>query len=378
MDDIDVVVIGAGAVGLAVARALALAGREVLVLERERVIGSGVSARNSEVIHAGLYYAPGSLKARLCLEGKEKLYDFCESHGVAYRRCGKLIVAVAAGQIPALEAIARNAQACGVQDLVWLDGSAAARLEPALAATAALLSSGTGIIDSRGFMLALQGDAEGAGAVVAFATRVTRMALEGRSALIWMDGGAAPTLRARLVVNAAGLDAIPLARTIGGFPSDRIPRAYFAKGSYFTLFGRSPFGRLIYPVPEQGGLGIHLTLDLAGQARFGPDVEWLETDDPSALDHAVDPGRAVRFEDAIRRYWPGLPDGALGPSHAGVRPKLSGPGEQPADFRIDGAPTHGVSSIINLFGIESPGLTASLAIADQVAALADQARHWIG
>jgi len=366
MDEIDCVVIGAGVVGLATARALALGGREVLILERETLIGSGISSRNSEVIHAGIYYPKGSLKARLCVAGRALLYNYCASRHVAHRMCGKLIVATARAQIPALEAIKRGAEAIGIDDLAWLDAGEAGRLEPALSCVRALRSPSTGIIDSHGYMLALLGEAEAAGAMVAYGASVTRMRLDDTGAAISVSGEDAPSLRARLVVNAAGLGALGIARAIEGFPAHHVPQGWLAKGSYFTLSGRgSPFARLIYPVPEPGGLGVHVTIDMAGQVRFGPDVEWVD-----GPDFTVDPARAVQFYDAIRAYWPDLRDGDLAPGYAGIRPKLSGPGQPPADFRIDGPARHGVPCIINLFGIESPGLTASLAIADEVLAIA--------
>jgi L-2-hydroxyglutarate oxidase LhgO len=370
MDDVDCVVIGAGVVGLAAARALALAGRETLILEKAAALGAGISARNSEVIHSGLYYAPGSLKARLCVAGRAALYAYCASHGIGHRRCEKLIVAASESQVPQLEALQRAGVANGVTDLRLLDQREANRLEPALAAAAALLSPSTGIVDSHALMLSCLGDAEAAGALIAFRSEVTRMALEDRRALIWTGGATEPALRARLVVNAASLSAIDLARRIDGFPAEHIPRGWYAKGGYFSLSRRAPFTRLIYPVPEPGGLGIHLTLDLAGQARFGPDVEWLDGDDPGCFDYAVDPGRGEMFYAAIRRYWPDLRDGDLAPAYSGIRPKLSGPGMPAADFRIDGPAVHGVPAIINLFGIESPGLTAALAIGDYVVELA--------
>ena len=373
MDEIECVVIGAGVVGLAIGRALARSGREVLILEKETLIGSGTSARNSEVIHAGIYYPKDSLKARLCVAGRHRLYDYCASHGVAHRRCGKLIVA-GASQTAELEAIRAAAEANGVDDLAWLSEADVARLEPDLACAAALLSPSTGIIDSHGLMLAYQGEAEDAGAVVAFGTSVTRAVIDATGIALWVNGEAEPALHARLVVNAAGLFARLVAARIEGFPAEHIPPGWFAKGSYFTLARRSPFNRLVYPVPEPGGLGVHLTLDLGGQARFGPDVEWLDETDPASLDYAVDPRRADRFYAAIRAYWPGLRDGDLAPAYSGVRPKLSGPGQPAADFQIAGPADHGARGIVNLFGIESPGLTASLAIADAVLALADEAR----
>jgi L-2-hydroxyglutarate oxidase LhgO len=361
MDEIDSVVIGAGVIGLAVARAFALAGREVLILEQATAFGTGISSRNSEVIHAGIHYPEGSLKARLCVEGKVKLYDYCAGRDIPHRRCGKLIVATTSAQIGELEAIERHARANGVDDLTWLDAADARRLEPELSCVRVLRSPSTGIIDSHALMLSLLGEAEAAGAMIAYGTPVARMALDHHGTAIWTGNDAEPSLRARLVVNAAGLAAFDLARRIEGFPAAHIPKGWFAKGSYFALAGRSPFSRLIYPIPEPGGLGIHLTLDLGGQARFGPDVEWVDQ-----CDFAVDPLRGARFYDAIRAYWPGLPDGALIPAYSGIRPKLSGPADPAADFHIGTPAVHGVAGIVNLFGIESPGLTASLAIAEAV------------
>jgi len=354
-------VIGAGAIGLAVARALALSGREVVVLEAEDAIGTGISSRNSEVIHAGIYYPAGSLKARTCVEGRERLYGYCEERGVPHRRCGKLIVATAEEQIEGLRALETKARANGVADIAWLEGREAMDLEPALSCVAALLSPSTGIIDSHGLMLAYRGDAEAAGAVIAFRSPVLGgEAIEGGTLL--EVGGAEPgRLLAREVVNAAGLFAQPVAATLRGLDPATIPTRRFAKGSYFSLAGRAPFTHLIYPAPEQAGLGVHLTLDLAGQAKFGPDVEWVE-----ALDYDVDPGRCAGFYEAVRRYWPGLGDGALQPAYAGIRPKIQAPGEPARDFLLQGPAAHGVPGLVNLYGIESPGLTASLALADAV------------
>jgi L-2-hydroxyglutarate oxidase LhgO len=365
MDTVDTLVIGAGVVGLAVARALAQAGREVLVLEAEDAFGTVTSARNSEVIHAGLYYPTGSRRARLCVRGKALLYDFCRTHGVAHRRCGKLIVATDDGETTALQALAAQASVNGVDDLQWLDAAAARALEPALRCHGALLSPSTGIIDSHGLMLALLGDAERAGAVLALQAPVDRVRVTG-DGLVTEVGGPAPTrLLARRVVNSAGLGAPALARATEGLDPGHVPQHHLAKGSYFTLAGRAPFSRLIYPAPGAAGhLGVHLTLDLGGQARFGPSFRWVD-----AIDYRVDPAEADGFYAEVRRYWPALPDGALQPGYAGVRPKISGPGEPAADFRIDGPSRHGVPGLVNLFGIESPGLTASLAIAEEVAAL---------
>lgn len=362
-EKVDCVVIGAGVVGLAVARALALRGRETLVLEAESGIGTGMSSRNSEVIHAGIYYPPGSAKAKLCVAGKQLLYTYCEARGVEHRRCGKLIVAADQEQVRALEKIATTARANGVSDLRWLTAAEAGAMEPALSCVAALLSPSTGIIDSHGLMLALQGDFEEAGGTVVVRSPVRR----GHCApgAIHLESGVDETieLAARVVVNSAGLNAQEVARRIAGIPQDSIPPAHYAKGNYYVLQGKVPFRHLIYPVPEPGGLGVHLTLDLAGQAKFGPDVEWIEK-----LDYTVDPNRGDRFYRVIRRYWPGLPDGALHPGYAGIRPKLSGRGAPAADFLIQGPQTHGVRGLINLYGIESPGLTAALAIAEEVAA----------
>ncbi len=364
MEQVDCVVIGAGVVGLATARALALAGREVMILESARAIGTGTSSRNSEVIHAGIYYPPGSRKADLCVTGKDLLYAFCDSHGVGHRRCGKLIVANDADQAAGLDAIARNAAASDVHDLQWLDAAAVARLEPALRAHTALLSPSTGIVDSHALMLALLGDAERAGATLALGAEVGSASIRPDGIALTIDSdGETMSLLARTVINSAGLTAPALARRFDGLAAEHIPPSYYAKGSYFTCAGRAPFSHLIYPLPEPGGLGVHLTLDLGGQMRFGPNVKWLDD-----IDYEVDANDAPAFEAAVRRFWPELPAGALQPGYAGIRPKISGPGEPAADFRIDGPAVHGVRGLVNLFGIESPGLTASLAIADEVVA----------
>jgi L-2-hydroxyglutarate oxidase LhgO len=362
MESIECLVVGAGVVGLAVARALARAGREVIVVERESGIGEGVSSRNSEVIHAGIYYPTGLNKTRLCVEGKAMLYAFCEEFGVPHKRCGKLLVAVSEGEADKLAALKAQAEANGVTDLVWLSGKEARALEPALVAERALLSPSTGIIGSHAFMLALSGDAEAHGAMIAFETPVLAGRAAGRGLIVETGGHAPLRLAAAHVVNAAGLGAQALARSIAGMPADKVPPLHLAKGNYFVLSGRSPFSRLIYPMPTPGGLGVHLTLDLAGQAKFGPDVEWV-----NAIDYAVDPRRAESFYAAIRAYWPDLPDGALQPGYAGVRPKIARPGGSTMDFLIQTEKDHGVAGLINLFGIESPGLTASLAIADWLA-----------
>jgi L-2-hydroxyglutarate oxidase LhgO len=362
MESVDAVVIGAGVVGLAVARALSSRGREVLILEAADSFGTETSSRNSEVIHAGIYYPHGSLKARMCVCGRTLLYDFCEQYGIPHRRCGKLIVATSEAQVSQLEKIQKIAQANGVR-LEYLSRSEALELEPQLACEAALHSPTTGIIDSHAYMLALLGQAESRGATLVTNTTVTRLELDRGCVLIGINNEQAQ-LRANMVVNSAGLHAPQVARLIEGFPAQHIPTPYFAKGSYFTLAGRSPFERLVYPVPEPGGLGVHLTLDLAGRARFGPDVQWVET-----CEYQVEPQRAEHFYAAIRAYWPALGDGALQPAYAGIRPKINGPQDAAADFRVDGPQTHGIPGVVNLFGIESPGLTASLALASHVADL---------
>jgi L-2-hydroxyglutarate oxidase LhgO len=361
-EKVDCVVIGAGVVGLAVARALALRGREVVVLEAEDAIGTGTSSRNSEVIHAGLYYPPGSAKARLCVSGKHLLYAYCDARGVGHSRCGKLIVATDQEQGRILEKIEATSHANGVDDLRWLTAAEATALEPALSCVAALLSPSTGIVDSHGFMLALQGDLEAAGGTVALRAPVTGGRCGGDSIHLQAGSDEPIELEVRVVVNSAGLRAQEVAQRLDGIPRASIPPPIYAKGSYYVLQRPSPFRHLIYPVPETGGLGVHLTLDLAGRARFGPDVEWVEK-----LDYAVDPAGAERFYRLIRCYWPGLPDGSLQPGYAGIRPKLSREGTTSADFLIQGPEAHGVRGLINLYGIESPGLTSALAIAERVA-----------
>lgn len=362
----DCVVVGAGVVGLAVARALARAGREVVVLERRTRFGEETSARNSGVIHAGLYYAQDSLKARHCVAGRVQLYPYCAAHGIPHRRCGKLVVSADAAQQGALEALHQRALDNGVHDTVMLDGRQARRMEPALQATAALWSPSSGIIDAHALMLALLGEAEDAGALLVTRARVEQIVPGGRGFDVSLTEPERTTLRCRMVVNAAGLHAVALAHSIEGIDVATLPRLHLAKGSYFALRGRAPFDRLVYPLPEPGGLGIHLTLDLAGRARFGPDVEWLPDNDADAVDLAVDPARAAAFTPAIRRWWPGLPEHGLMPDTAGLRPKLAGAGSD-TDFRIDGRAVHGLPGLVNLFGIESPGLTAALSIADAVA-----------
>jgi L-2-hydroxyglutarate oxidase LhgO len=365
MESVDTVVVGAGAVGLAVARAFALAGREVVVIEKEATIGTGTSSRNSEVIHAGIYYPQGSLKAKTCVAGRHALYPFLAERGVAHRRCGKLIVATASGQMAGLEKLHAQAAANGATDLRMLSRVEARALEPEIECVAALESPSTGILDSHGYMLALHGELEDRGGAVAFMSPVLGGRIGEGGIELEVGGAEATRLRARTVVNSAGLFAQDLAGRLAGFPRDRLPPSYYCKGNYFSLSGRSPFSRLIYPAPETAGLGVHLTLDLAGQARFGPDVEWIEH-----IDYAVDPHRANSFYAAIRTYWPGLRDGALQPAYSGIRPKLQARGEAARDFLIQGPLEHGVPGLVNLFGIESPGLTGSLAIADHVLALA--------
>ena len=361
MDNVDAVVIGAGVIGLAVARALALRGREVIVLEAEDHFGTVASSRNSEVIHAGIYYPRGSLKARTCVAGRGLLYDFCEEFGVPYRRCGKLIVATSDAQMAELERINEAAAGNGVE-LEFFSRAQALELEPQLICDGALYSPLTGIIDSHSYMLTLLGQAENRGTLLVTESRVTSLTLERNGILIGINGEE-PALRATTLINSAGIFAPDVTRLIqGGFPAEHIPKRYFAKGNYFALSGHTPFEHLVYPIPEPGGLGVHLTLDLAGRARFGPDVQWVED-----YEYSVDPSRADRFYAAIRTYWPDLPDGALQPAYAGIRPKISGPNEPAPDFRIDGPETHGISGVVNLFGIESPGLTASLALAELIA-----------
>ena len=373
MDRVDVIVVGAGVVGLAIARELALAGLEVVIAERERLIGSGVSSRNSEVVHAGLYYPVGSVRAEMCVRGRELLYDFCAARGVPVQRCGKLIVATRTEDEAKLEVIRQRGRAAGVHDLQLLTREQAQALEPELQCTAALLSPSSGIVDSHGLMTALLGDAENAGAALALTSAFVAAEPDGSGWRVRVGGAAGEPdfeLGARWLINAAGLDAQAVASSMNGFPATAIPRRHVARGHYFALTGRAPFSRLIYPTPVDGGLGVHLTLDLGGQARFGPDVEWFESDAAGpALGYDVDASRSLAFYAEVRRYWPRLPDGAMTPSYTGIRPKISGPGEPAADFRIDGPAQHGVPGVVQLFGIESPGLTSSMAIGQRVAAM---------
>ena len=363
MEQVDAVVIGAGVVGLAVARALALQGREVLVLEAADAIGTGTSARNSEVIHAGIYYPPGSLKARLCVQGKALLYAYCAERGIGHLRCGKLIVATDTVQLRQLGHIRAQAASNGVHDLQLLDSAAARALEPQLECFGALLSPSTGIVDSHALMLALLGDLEHAGSTLALNSPLMHM--ESAQTAIILEAHDGTRLLARSVVNAAGLHAPALARRCTGLDARCVPTPYFAKGNYFTIAGHAPFRHLVYPTPQADGLGVHLTLDLGGQAKFGPDVQWVDNPD----DLAVDPARGDAFYAEVRKYWPGLPDGALQPGYAGMRPKIHAPGEAARDFCIQGPADHGVPGLVNLFGIESPGLTACLAIGSWVAKL---------
>ena len=364
MHDVECTVIGAGVIGLAIARALARDGRGVVILEREKQFGSQISSRNSEVIHAGIYYESGTRKARSCVLGRELLYRYCMQRNISYQRCGKFIVASSEQQVEQLLTLEANARRNGVVDLEWLDGPQAIRREPALACKAALASPSTGIIDSHAYMMSLLADGEAWGADIVYGASASRLTPTPEGVEISLSLEAQPNLRSRFVINSAGLDAVRVAQSIEGFPPEHIPPIRYAKGSYFSLVGPAPFRRLIYPLPEAGGLGIHMTLDLAGQARFGPDMEWV-----ASPDYAVDPSRAARFYPAIRHYWPGLADGRLQPGYAGIRPKLSGPGQSAADFCISGPAAHGMAGVINLYGIESPGITASLALADDVAML---------
>lgn len=363
MDQVDCVVVGAGVIGLAVARALALQGREVLVLEAANAIGTGTSSRNSEVIHAGIYYAPGSRKASLCVQGRALLYDYCQQRGISHRRCGKLLVATEAAQVPQLLGIAEQARRNGVTDLKLLSTHEARQIEPQLVCQAALLSPSTGIVDSHGLMLALLGDLENAGGVVALQSPLEKACQVPSGIELFATDGT--RLLARTVINAAGLHAPALAARFVGLDARFVPQTFYAKGNYFTLATRAPFSHLIYPVPQAAGLGVHLTLDLGGQAKFGPDVQWVDSPD----DLTVDPARGDSFYAEVRKYWPGLPDGALLPGYAGIRPKISGPDAPASDFLIQGPRDHGVPGLVNLFGIESPGLTSCLAIGQLVAGL---------
>ena len=373
MEKIACVIAGAGVVGLALARDMAMRGFETLVLEAENMIGTQTSSRNSEVIHAGIYYEPNSLKSRFCVDGKELIYAYAQAQGIPHKRCGKLIVATSQTQHGVLDSIVARAAACGVHDLQRLTASEAQQLEPAVHCTAALFSPSTGIIDSHALMLSLQGDAENHGAAIAFNTEILSVEQSNVGFAITTrdrESGEQFTLHAERFINAAGLGAQAIATTINSLASQHVPPLHLAKGNYFSALGKNPFTHLIYPVPEDGGLGVHLTLDLNGQMRFGPDVEWLPSSNTaSALDYSVDPQRGNSFYAAIRSYWPELPDGALQATYSGIRPKLSGKGAVTADFKISGPQDHGIAGLVNLFGIESPGLTSSLTIAAYVSAL---------
>lgn len=357
--DIDCIVLGAGVVGLAIARELAMAGREVLVIEKSEAIGTGTSSRNSEVIHAGIYYPQGSLKARLCVQGKQMLYSYCEEKGIPYKRLGKLIVSANPEQTRELAGIAERARLNGVDDLYQISAAQARELEPKLVCDAALVSPSTGIVDSHALMLALQGDAENHGAQCVFHTQFeSGEILDSGLFQLNFSGQEPMTLTATTLINSAGLSAPAVARSLKGLAPEHIPHAYYCKGSYFTLSGRSPFSRLIYPMPNHAGLGVHVTVDMGGQAKFGPDTEWVKGED-----YTLDPGRSEVFYEAVRSYWPELPDGALNPGYTGIRPKIVGPDSKAADFVIAGPANHGIRGLVNLFGIESPGLTSCLALA---------------
>jgi len=357
----QILVIGAGVVGLAVARAAALAGHDVTVAETTGGIGNGVSSRNSEVIHGGIYYPTGSLRARHCARGRRLLYAFCAAHGVAHRKCGKLIVAANSPEFAKVETLLAQGRENGVEGLELIGGNAARALEPELSCIGALSSSESGIVDSHGLMLALWGDLADRGGMIAFATPVERMSFVAPQWRVHFGGNEAGSADVDAVVNCAGLGAQALARRIEGYPLAAVPPLVLAKGNYFGFAGRPAFSRLIYPTPVDGGLGVHVTLDLAGRMRFGPDVEWIEEES-----YTVDPRRADAFYARIRTYWPALPAGSLVPDYCGIRPKLSGPGEKQADFVIAGPAAHGLPRLVNLFGIESPGLTSALSLAEEV------------
>lgn len=369
--DVDCIVLGAGVVGLAIARELAMNGREVLIVEQAEAIGTGTSSRNSEVIHAGLYYTPGSLKARSCVQGKDLLYAYCTERGIAHQRTGKLIVAANETEARHLDLIAQRSQQCGVTDLIYLDGAQARALEPELVCHSALLSPSTGVVDSHALMLTLQGDAENHGAQCVFHTPFKRGRLVSDGVFELEFGGNDPqTLTARTVINATGLHAPDVARQFENTPHNDIPAARYCKGNYFTISGRSPFSHLIYPVPNNSGLGIHLTVDLGGQAKFGPDTEWIEQ-----IDYSLDETRADSFYNTIRQYWPALPDHALQSGYTGIRPKITDPDMAAVDFLILGPADHGINGLVHLLGIESPGLTACLALAQHVDALLQSPRQ---
>jgi L-2-hydroxyglutarate oxidase LhgO len=357
----QVLVIGAGVIGLAVARTAARAGHDVTVAEMTGGIANGVSSRNSEVVHGGLYYPTKSLRAKHCVRGRRMLYEYCAAHGVAYRKCGKLIVATNETELAKVESIKKQGEINGVEGLEMIGGNAARALEGELFCIGALHSPESGIVDSHGFMRALWGELEERGGMIAFETPVERMSYKAGQWQVAFGGSEPGTIAFDAVVNAAGLGAQDLARRIANYPAEKVPRLVLAKGNYFSFAGRPVFKRLVYPTPVDGGLGVHVTLDLAGRMRFGPDVEWI-----SEETYSIDPRRADSFYERIRTYWPGLPDNSLVPDYCGIRPKLTGPGEPAADFMIAGPDAHGMPRLVNLFGIESPGLTASLSIAEDV------------
>ena len=360
-ESVDCIVIGAGVVGLAVARVLAQSGREVIILESADMIGTETSSRNSEVIHAGIYYPVGSLKAQFCIDGKNALYRYCAEHGVPHRRCGKIIVATAEDQVPAMHEIKKRAAVCGVTDLEFLTAEDATALEPELFCHAALYSPSTGIIDTHTLMLEFLGDTEAAGGMIAYLSPVESGVVTDEGIVLNVGGKAPMRLLCRTVINSAGIHAPHIAGLIEGMPADKVPTTYLTKGNYYSLTGKTPFSRLVYPAPTTQFLGVHITIDIGGQARFGPDVEHVDT-----IDYDVDPRRSDGFYEAVRRYWPGLKDGALQPAYSGIRPRISPPGKPVPDFLVQGPNDHGVSGLVNLLGIESPGLTSSMAIADRV------------
>lgn len=369
MEHVNSIVIGAGVIGLAVARELALKGLSPVIIEKSAGIGSGISSRNSEVIHAGIYYEKDSLKARLCIRGKRLLYAYCAERGIEHRRCGKLIVAGLHQDQRSLNSILERGRANGVDDLRLLSRAEVGAMEPALACAGAIYSPSSGIIDSHGLMTTLLGDAENAGAILALASGFVAAKRDVDRWVCRVGGDDGFEISTTWLINCAGLHAQSVAASLDGFPSEMIPKLHLAKGNYFSLSTRAPFSHLVYPMPQDGGLGVHLTLDLAGQAKFGPDVQWLGAQEIEDIDYRVDDSRKALFEDEIRSYWPGLPSNGVHAAYSGVRPKLSGPGKGAADFRIDGPRDHGVAGIVNAFGIESPGLTSCMAFAEYVATI---------